>query len=117
MKMINTIVSLFRLLDDFHQAAALGLAQGTGFHDPYDVPGGTLILFIMSVEAGSLLYELTIDRVLHFPFDRHCDGLIHLVALHHPDPRFAQISFNHCFCFYLLLTSRSPEVRDLLFIM
>jgi hypothetical protein len=90
---------LFRFFDDFHQAPALGLAQRATFHDPYDITDGTLILFIMSMEAGSLFYELTIDRVFHFSFYSNCDGLFRLVTLHHPDPRFAQISFNHCFSF------------------
>jgi len=53
----------------------------------------------MSVEAGSLLDELTIDGVLHLPFNSYRDGLIHFIALHHPDPCFAQISFNHCISF------------------
>ena len=105
---INTVISLLGFLNDFHQAPPLCLAHRAGLHDLYDIPDGALILLIMSVEAGSLLYELTIDRVLHLPFDSHSDGLIHLIALHHPDPRFAQISFNHCFAFYAFLTFPRP---------
>jgi len=99
----NSNTALFRFLHNLNQAPALSLAQRTAFHDPHDVTDSALVLLIMSVEAGSLLYKLPVDRVLHLPFNRDGDGLIHLVALYHPDPCFTQISFNHCFSFLLSL--------------
>jgi hypothetical protein len=86
---------LLRLLHHFHQTPTLALAQRTALHDPHDIAYRALVLLVVSMEAGGLLYELTIDRVLHLPFNSYRDGLIHLVALYHPDPCFAQISFNH----------------------
>jgi hypothetical protein len=73
---------------------------------------GALVLLIMSVEAGGLLYKLPVDRVLHLPFNRDGDGLIHFVALYHPDPCFTQISFNHCFSFLLsFINDRSTSEK------
>jgi hypothetical protein len=40
----------------------------------------------MRMELGGFLYELTIDRVLYFSFDRNSDGLCHLIAGYDTDP-------------------------------
>jgi hypothetical protein len=84
---------LLRFFHYFHQSPALCFAQGTGFHNTNSVAYGALIFFIMSMEFGSLFYELTIDGVLYFPFYRNSNGLIHSVTGNHPNSCFAQISF------------------------
>ena len=99
------VMLLFSLLHNLHQTPTLGLAERTALHDPHDIPYRAFILLVVGMEAGSLLYELTIDGVLHLTFNSYGDGLIHLVALYNPDPCFAQISFNHCFSFLLLFDS------------
>ena len=91
---------LFRLLDDLYQAPPFRFAQRTALHDLHDVSDRALVLLVMGVEAGGFLYELAVDGVFHFPLHGNRDGLVHFVAFNHPDPRFTQISFNHCISFY-----------------
>jgi hypothetical protein len=83
---------LLRFLYNFYQSPSFSLAQGTGFHNANSVAYGALIFLIMSVEFGSLFYELTIDRVLYSSFYRNSNSFIHSVAGNHPDSCFAQIS-------------------------
>jgi hypothetical protein len=83
---------LLRFFYNLYQSPSFSLAQGTGFHNANNIAYGTLILFIMSVEFGSLFYELTIDRVLYFSFYRNSYGFFHFVAGNHPGSCFAQIS-------------------------
>src|SRR3982750_3167765 len=74
---------LFYLFNHFNKSPAFGLAQRTGFHDLHHITDTALILVIMSMELGSLLNELTVDRVFHFTFNRNGDGFGHLVAGHY----------------------------------
>jgi len=83
---------LLRFLYNLYQSLSLRLAQGTGFHNANHIAYGTLILFIMSVEFGSLFYELTIDGVFYFSFYCYSNSFIHSVAGNHPDSCFTQIS-------------------------
>jgi hypothetical protein len=53
------------------------------------------------MELGRFLYELSIDRVLYFPFNSNRDGLIHLVTGNQPGSGLAQISFNHFLSVYI----------------
>src|SRR5512139_180495 len=78
LKQLFSII-LLSFLQNFHQSPALGLAQRTGFHDTHHITDRALILFIVRMEFGSLLYELTIDGVLYPSFYRNDDGFCHLV--------------------------------------
>jgi hypothetical protein len=86
---------LLRLFNYFYQSPPLSFAQGAGFHNANSIAYGALILFIMSVEFGSLFYELTIDGVLYFSFNSNSDGLFHFVAGNNPSSCFTQISVFH----------------------
>src|SRR3546814_10972268 len=63
-----------------HQSPTLCLTQRPCFHDLYHITNAALIFIIMSMEFGSLFYELTIDRVLYFSFNSNSNGLFHFVA-------------------------------------
>src|ERR1700722_15501971 len=80
---INILLGLLNHLD---KAPTLGLAQRPAFHDLHHIAYPALILLVMGVEAGRLLHELPVDRVLHLPFDSDGDGLGHFVALYNTDP-------------------------------
>src|SRR5687767_3151875 len=83
---------LLRFLYNLNQSPSLSLAQGTGFHNANSIAYGALIFLIMSVEFGSLLYELTVNRVFYFSFYRYSYGFFHFVAGNHPGSCFTQIS-------------------------
>ncbi len=85
----NAASFLLNLLHHFNQSPTLGLAKRASFHDLYNITDAALIFVVMSMELGSLLYELTIDRVLYFSFYRNSNGLSHLIAGNNTYPCFS----------------------------
>src|ERR1700710_1047739 len=58
---------LFSPFYNLNQSPIFVFAQRAGFHNQYGIANTTGICFVMSHKFGSLLNELTIDRVFHLP--------------------------------------------------
>jgi hypothetical protein len=54
-----------------------------------------LVLFVLSVQLGSLIDKFTVKRVLYLPFDSNRYGLLHFVADHNTYTFLSQISSFH----------------------
>src|SRR5690348_2035276 len=70
------------LLEDLHDAPALGRRQRTGLHDQDAVADAAGVLLVVRLELRRTPHDLAVQRVLHAVLDGHDHGLVHLVADH-----------------------------------
>jgi len=74
------LLLLFSFFQYLHQAPALALAKGAGFHDLDGIPDSALVIFVMGHELGRFGYKLSVNRVFHPAFDHYGNGFIHFVT-------------------------------------
>src|SRR4051795_601507 len=73
---------LLGLLEDLHDAPALGGRQRTGLHDLDPVADAALVLLVVRLELARAPHDLAVERVLDPVLDKDNHGLVHLVAHH-----------------------------------
>src|SRR3954453_14398829 len=71
---------LLGLLEDLHDAPALGGGQRPGLHDQDAVADAAVVLLVVGLELRRTPQPLAVQRVLDAVLDRDHDGLVHLVA-------------------------------------
>src|SRR4051795_8819027 len=69
-----------RLLDDLHDAPALGGRQRSGLHDEHPVADAALVLLVVRIELAGPPKHLPVEGVLHPVLDPYDHGLVHLVG-------------------------------------
>lgn len=72
----------------------LGFAERSGFHNADGIAGIAGILGVLGDELGSLVDELTVDRVLHLTLNGNHNGFFHFVADNLSDSLLSKISFH-----------------------
>src|SRR5436309_15072008 len=70
------------LVNDFHEAPSLELAERPRFHDTNSVPGLRLVLFVVRIKFFHLLDDLAEFRMRHARDCPHHDGLVHAAGNH-----------------------------------
>src|SRR5690606_14914835 len=73
---------LLRLLQNLHDAPALGRGQRTGLHQKNAVTDASGVLLVVRLELAGAADDLAVQRVLDPVLDGDDDGLVHLVADH-----------------------------------
>src|SRR3954468_714215 len=71
-----------RLLDDLHDAPALGGRQRSGLHDEHPVADAALVGLVVDLEVAGAPDDLAVESVLDAVLDDDDHGLVHLVADH-----------------------------------
>src|SRR4051794_4628891 len=71
---------LLGLLEDLHDAPALGRRQRPRLHDQDPVTDAAVVLLVVGLELRRTPQHLAVERVLDPVLDRDDDGLVHLVA-------------------------------------
>src|ERR1044072_1479962 len=80
---------LLCLLEDLHDAPALGRGQRTGLHQPDPVTDSAGVVLVVRLVPRRTADDLAVQRVLDAGLDRDDHRLVHLVADHEALADFA----------------------------